>query len=548
MKADALSAGDKIGKYQIRRLLGQGGMGAVYLAFDPVIEREVALKVLSAEVANSDAALQRFLREARAIGRLNSPHVVAVYDVDQSNNRYFIVMELLSGGSVADLAERHGALPWNEACEIAAQAARGLAAAHAAGMIHRDIKPANLMRTADGLVKVVDFGLSKATAAADDPRNAVTMAGQILGTPQYMSPEQFESAELDARTDIYSLGATLFELLTGRFPYDECRTILQIMTAHLSKPPPVPTEFVVTIPAECNRIVARAMAKNLAERYATAAEMAKDLEALLAGNVEESILVDDESEVDSDRPLATAVIVEPSKLQAAVFKDALTRAGVRSVETLGTSQAAKQAIDRGAPDLLITAMQLPDGLGLDLIRELSGQGLLRESAVVLNSNDSTMDELFAAGKAACLVLAPKKVRPDEILRVMHAAGPGVIPSGPLAAAPNPAEIRIRVVIDSGRIPAALADLIRESRLLDVEVVVGKAVEPTAEAPHLVLALSDTMPSPGSITPDASAMTASVQRQGEEIWLRAVSRQGVVAVCRRRLDSRRFSCLLQACRP
>ena len=125
MKADALSAGDKIGKYQIRRLLGQGGMGEVYLAFDPVIEREVALKVLSAEVANSDAALQRFLREARAIGRLNSPHIVAVYDVDQSNNRYFIVMELLSGGSVADLAERHGILPWNEACEIAAQAAPG---------------------------------------------------------------------------------------------------------------------------------------------------------------------------------------------------------------------------------------------------------------------------------------------------------------------------------------------------------------------------------------------------------------------------------------
>ena len=171
MKADALSAGDKIGKYEIRSLLGEGGMGAVYLAYDPLIEREVALKVLSQDVGNSHAALQRFLGEARAIGRLNSPHVVSIYDIDQWNNQYYIVMELLTGGSVADLSDMQGAMPWEEAFQIVAQAARGLAAAHAAGMIHRDIKPENLMLTADGLVKVVDFGLSKLLDDANDHTN-----------------------------------------------------------------------------------------------------------------------------------------------------------------------------------------------------------------------------------------------------------------------------------------------------------------------------------------------------------------------------------------
>ena len=123
------------------------------------------------------------------------------------------------------------------------KAANGLAAAHAAGMVHRDIKPENLMLTKDGIVKVVDFGLSKLIEAADDTRTAVTKAGQILGTPHYMSPEQFESKEIDARADIYGLGATLFRLLTGRYPYHDCPSVVQVMTAHLTKPAPVPTQF-----------------------------------------------------------------------------------------------------------------------------------------------------------------------------------------------------------------------------------------------------------------------------------------------------------------
>jgi serine/threonine protein kinase len=218
-----VSVGQKIGKYEIRKRLGEGGMGAVYLGFDPMIEREVALKVLTPEVANSPTALQRFLGEARAIGRLNHPHVVSIFEIDQWQGQYYLVMELLSGGSVAQLSEEQGALSWQEACRITAEAARGMEAAHAVGMIHRDIKPENLMLTRDRAVKVVDFGLSKLLDAANDPQKAVTKAGQILGTPQYMSPEQFEGQDLDMRTDIYSLGATFFRLLTSRYPYHDCR-------------------------------------------------------------------------------------------------------------------------------------------------------------------------------------------------------------------------------------------------------------------------------------------------------------------------------------
>ncbi len=276
-----LAAGDKIGKYEIRSLLGQGGMGAVYRAFDPYTEREVALKVLSQDVGSNPTALQRFLGEALAIARLNSPHVVSIYEIDQWQGHYYLAMELLAGGSVADYAEQRGTLAWNEAFRIVAQAARGLAAAHAAGTIHRDIKPENLMLAADGAVKVVDFSLSKLLDSTGVAMTAIAKTGQVLGTPHYMSPEQFATQDVDARSDVYSLGVTLFRLLTGRFPYHDCKTVREIMAAHLTKTPPNLLEFVVDLPTDCARIIVRSMAKQAGERYQSAEEFAVDLERAL---------------------------------------------------------------------------------------------------------------------------------------------------------------------------------------------------------------------------------------------------------------------------
>ena len=551
----AMLVGQKIGKYEIRSQLGSGGMGAVYLAFDPLIEREVALKVLSMDLSGSSVALQRFLGEARAIGRLNHPNVVSIYDIDQWNGQYYLVMELLTGGSVAGRVESLGKMSWEEACRIIAQASRGLAAAHEAGMIHRDIKPENLMLAKDGQVKVVDFGLSKLLDATNDPQNAVTKAGQILGTPQYMSPEQFEAAELDARTDIYSLGATLFRLLTSRFPFHDCKTIIQVMTAHMTKPAPVPTSFEPSVPPEFNRIIERAMAKSPADRYQTAAELATELEALLHRPAQSVPATQGAADI-SDRPLMSAVIVEPSKLQGTILKDALRQAGVRDVTVVSQLEAARQAMAGQVPDLLLTAMLLPDGQGLDLVREICQRQRMVNSAIVLNSSDSSLEDLVAAGLAACLIQAPKKVRAEEILRVVHAVGPSVVATGSLAVPVDPA-MRVQVVLDAGRIPDALAGLIRELSLFNVEVSVNPTGVPAVDpATSLVLILRRTdVPKESAgfagltqLAGDLGATIAVLAIDQGRLMLRAVRRNAVVAICQRPFDATRLGCLLQSGRP
>jgi len=551
--------GTTIGKYAIRSFLGEGGMGAVYLAFDPLIEREVAIKVLTHEVSKHPASLQRFLGEARAIGRLNHPNVVSIYDIDQWNGRYFLVMEFLSGGSLAESVETRGALDWKEACEVIAQAANGLAAAHGAGMVHRDIKPENLMRTKDGIVKVVDFGLSKLTEAADDTRTAVTKAGQILGTPHYMSPEQFESKEIDARADIYGLGATLFRLLTGRYPYHDCPSVVQVMTAHLTKPAPVPTQFSSSIPKECDRIVARAMAKRAADRYSTATELATELLALVQSQGPGERTVPVNEPIDGDRPLESAVIVEPTRMLAAMLKDAVSRTGAASVEAVQTGHEAARLVQHHAPDLLITAMQLPDGKGIDLLETLCRNSQMHRTTVVLHSSDSTIDDLLAVGPAANLILAPKKARPDHILHVAHAGGPCVVKQGPLAVPVDPLAVRLVVVIDSERAPDALADMVRELHLLDVSVTndVDAAFAESATTPTVVIVLRTAGTAAGDATTYAKAaaraeigrnvLVAAVQIDGTKLFLRATGWQGVVSVVCRPLDAKRVASLVQACR-
>jgi serine/threonine protein kinase len=558
----SLQPGSSIGKYAVRSLLGEGGMGAVYLAFDPLIEREVAIKVLSPEISKNPTALQRFLGEARAIGRLNHPNVVSIYDIDQWNGQYFLVMELLSGGSAGEAARSRGSLDWKEACRIVAQASQGLAAAHAVGMVHRDIKPENLMLTKDGVVKVVDFGLSKLVEANDDTRTAVTKAGQILGTPHYMSPEQFESTEIDARADIYSLGATLFRLLTGRYPYQDSPSVLQVMTAHLTKPAPNPSQFLPSIPKECDRIVRRAMAKRADDRYATVSELASDLLELLdaqeqlarraRGPITESIF--------AERTLGSAIIVEPSRMLAAMLKDAVTRAGATSVEVVRRGEEGVALVRQRSPDLLITAMQLPDFRGIDLLATLCQSSQLDRTTAVLNSSDSTIDDLMAVGRAANLILAPKKARPEHILHVVHAGGPCAVSQGQAAAPIDPLNVRVVVVADTERVPEALATMIRELKLLDVSVTtdVDAALAQSGTTPTVVLALraahrsvhgvSDSAKTAARAESGTNVLVSAVEHGEDGLSVRAVGWQGVVSVVNRQLDNSRLASLVQACRP
>lgn len=251
-------------------------MGAVFEARDTVLERNVAIKLLPRSLAAQRETLQRFLREARAAAMLHHPHVVAVYEADQFNGQYYIVLELVRGGSMQD-SLRSGPLGWAEATRVLADACRGLDIAHRAGLVHRDIKPANLMRSEDGTVKLADFGLVR---PMESNGSTMTASGSVLGTPHFMSPEQCRSEIADQRSDLYAMGATYYALLTGRVPYPGEAPLL-VMNAHLLNPIPDPRSVDPTIPAPCTAIIRRAMAKDPDDRYSDALQLLADLESVL---------------------------------------------------------------------------------------------------------------------------------------------------------------------------------------------------------------------------------------------------------------------------
>lgn len=272
--------GKTLGKYQITGVLGHGGMGIVLRGRDPHIERDVAIKLLAEHLAADERSLARFLAEAKSIGRLNHPNVVAIYEICQDGRRHFLVMEYVAGGSLNEWRAKHGGCSVLEATLFMVDACKGVAAAHAAGLVHRDIKPANFMRTADGSIKVADFGLAKAVAS--EASQQLTQDGLVVGTPFFMSPEQCQAQPVDARSDVYSLGATYYALLTGKNPYAEADSIPQVMYCHVHNAAPDPRLMAPATPPACAEIVARAMAKSPADRYQTAGEMLADLQAVAA--------------------------------------------------------------------------------------------------------------------------------------------------------------------------------------------------------------------------------------------------------------------------
>ena len=294
----------QLGKYLLKSRLGKGGMGVVYLATDSRLKRDVAVKVLPRSMSSNPVAVKRFLREARVAASISHPSVVTIHDVDQINGHCFLVMELMTGGTVQDLLQ-HGPLDWPEATRIIGDACRGLAAIHEAGLIHRDIKPSNLMLAATGAVKLTDFGLVKSTDSTTDSK-PLTLANSILGTPHFMSPEQCQGDELDARCDIYSLGATYFALLTGTAPFPDPQP-LQSMFAHCSLPVPDPRNMRSGIPASSVAIIMKAMAKKRAERFASAVDMSAALQACLnADRTTPSLPTPASSRGDDDWPDSAA--------------------------------------------------------------------------------------------------------------------------------------------------------------------------------------------------------------------------------------------------
>ncbi len=294
--------GRSLGKYRIEKVLGEGGMGVVLKATDPVIERDVAIKVLADHLVTNEMALQRFLAEARAAGRLNHPNVITIHEIAQEGPTHYLVLEYVGGGSLDDLVELQKPLSVLNATKAILDACKGVGAAHAAGMIHRDLKPANLLRAADGTIKVADFGLVRASGERE---RALTRTGMVVGTPDYMSPEQCEAQPIDPRSDVYSLGATYYCLLTGKPPYSETTTPSQVMYQHCHGPVPDPRASNPAVPEACARIVLRAMAKAPRDRYQSLAEMQADLQ-VVAETLSGRTVIDLPSESGTNRALASA--------------------------------------------------------------------------------------------------------------------------------------------------------------------------------------------------------------------------------------------------
>ncbi|MEJ7732226.1 MAG: protein kinase [Polyangiaceae bacterium] len=277
--ADRLEAGARLAHFEILSELGRGGMGIVYLAEDVKLRRRVALKVLPAAVARDEERRRRLLREARAAAAVSHPNIAAVYDVGEAEGRVYVAMERVTGESVR--AHMAGALLGvGDAVEIVLQVLRGLAAAHAAGLVHRDLKPDNVMIAADGMVKVLDFGLAKRTdesaPTGGDTTSLLTSNGQLLGTPAYMSPEQIAAGTVDARSDLFSVGVMLYEMLVGHRPFTGPSTGA-LLAAVLSREPAPPVGARPEVGAALSQVVLRCLAKDPGARPADARSLAAEL-------------------------------------------------------------------------------------------------------------------------------------------------------------------------------------------------------------------------------------------------------------------------------
>jgi serine/threonine protein kinase len=274
VKAPALKEGARVGVYEIKSLLGAGGMGRVYLGYDTRLRRKVAIKTVNPEALYNRESLRRFDQEALAASALNHPNILTIYEVGEAQGQHFIASEFVDGPTLREKLTS-SSIPLQEALSIAIQAAAGITAAHAAGIVHRDIKPENILVRKDGIVKIVDFGIAKLALDPNDPSapfKTATRPGVVLGTPLYMSPEQKFGVPVDARTDVYSLGAVLNEMVAEKPPLKGADR--KEIYEQLLKGDPIPRELAL--------IIARATQKERENRYQTAQEFRDALQAYKA--------------------------------------------------------------------------------------------------------------------------------------------------------------------------------------------------------------------------------------------------------------------------
>ncbi|MCB2340141.1 Stk1 family PASTA domain-containing Ser/Thr kinase [Clostridium estertheticum] len=288
-----------LNRYELLKNIGEGGMGTVYKAKCHVLNRFVAVKILKSELSNDDEFVSRFKMEATSIAKLSHPNIVNVHDVCSENDVNFIVMEYVDGKTLKQIIKENGRLTSKETLDIVFQVAKALQCAHTSGIIHRDIKPDNIMITKDEMVKVMDFGIAKVADA-----RTVTNSNKVMGTAHYFSPEQAKGNFVDCRSDIYSLGIVMYEMVTGKVPYD-AESAITIAMMHIQGPITAPKDVITNIPENINQVILRAMQKEPIKRYQTANEMSEVVGAIKE-NPNYKVIVN--SEIDGATKIMDTVV------------------------------------------------------------------------------------------------------------------------------------------------------------------------------------------------------------------------------------------------
>lgn len=412
---------ERLGEFAIKKQLGEGGMGAVYLAYQESLDRDVALKVLTERLCRNEKFIARFKREARSAASIIHPNVIQIYCIGEENGIHYFAMEAVKGRDLSGIMESGRRFTVEETVDIVMQVAEACACAGEAGIIHRDLKPANIMLTERGLVKVTDFGLAKTVSSDLD----VTEAGTIVGTANYMSPEQGQGKLLDARSDIYSLGVVFFELLTGRVPFVAGQPSA-VLYMHVYEPAPAPSKFNPQVPAAVDRMVLRMMAKNPDDR-------SKDADALLAelrglrqslGTPAPAPAGGDSVAISAPATLAAAPAPLPAAAAASSDSSAISKLPPGSLKALvaddvasvrklyanvlsglnfgileaGDGEAAIEIWKRDNPALIILDLNMPKKSGLQILQEKVALGLGGEVIVISARKErETVREVAASG-------------------------------------------------------------------------------------------------------------------------------------------------------
>ncbi len=432
---------DHIGRYKIEAELGKGAMGVVYKATDPNIGRTVALKTLRVDVSGmeSEEMVKRFHAEARNAGVLNHAHIVTIYDAQELEGIFYIAMEYIQGQTLQQ-ALRLGTLPVEKVIDITRQVCAGLDYASARGIIHRDIKPANIMIMPDGTVKIMDFGIAKSAGTG------MTSTGQVLGTPNYMSPEQVKGKTLDGRSDLFSLGVVLYEMLTGERPFTG-ENVTTIIYKIVNEHPPAPRDLDGTVPAGLSAVVMKALAKNRDERYQKGADLARDLENHQKFGAD----VGQMTSTLSDQAVVAAVLPPMRATSGTVAVPPVAAAAPKAAPKIASPVAVqKQATPPKKAPVVAKSQKSPLALAGATVLAIV---LLVGGYIGLKMKSKPAEQPAPATTAPAQQSAPSAVVPEE---KRPAETPSTTAATPAVAAPTTGELRVsstppgaRFTIDGG---------------------------------------------------------------------------------------------------